>query len=114
MPQEYETLELRIHPPNVHIDNQTDPQCTIVTIDSANRPGTLVEVVQHFTELGLRINKARISSDGGWFHDMFMVAESNGAKVRDPRKLNSIVQVCFVGGMLVVVWINHTMYCHPP
>lgn len=91
--QEYETLELRIHPPNVQVDNQTDPNATIVTIDSANRPGTLVEVVQHFTELGLRINKARISSDGGWFHDMFMVVESNGAKVRDPRKLNSIVQM---------------------
>jgi UTP:GlnB (protein PII) uridylyltransferase len=57
------------------------------------RPGTLVEVVQHFTELGLRIQKARISSDGGWFHDMFMVVESNGSKVRDQRKLTSIIQV---------------------
>lgn len=29
----------------------------------------MLQVVQHFTELGLRINNARISSDGGWFHD---------------------------------------------
>lgn len=29
----------------------------------------LMQVVQHLTELGLRINSARISSDGGWFHD---------------------------------------------
>lgn len=91
---EYETLELRIHPPNVNIDNQQDATSTVVTIDSANRPGTLVEVVQHFTELGLRINKARISSDGGWFHDMFAIVENGtGGKVRNTRKLNSIVQM---------------------
>lgn len=38
------TLELRVHPPEVHIDNSGDPQCTLVTIDSANRPGSLVYV----------------------------------------------------------------------
>ena len=42
---------------------------TLVTLDSANRPGTLVEVVQLLTELGLNVIKARISSDGGWFVD---------------------------------------------
>jgi hypothetical protein len=87
------TLELRVHPPEVNIDNTSDAKATLVTVDSANRPGTLVfvssnsrrrptpgparlltnhpllQVVQHFTELGLRIRNARISSDGGWFHD---------------------------------------------
>jgi hypothetical protein len=41
---EYETLELRVHPPNVVIDNDAHETCTVITIDSANRPGTLVEV----------------------------------------------------------------------
>jgi hypothetical protein len=41
---EYETLALRIHPPNIRIDNDTYDDRTILTIDSANRPGTLVEV----------------------------------------------------------------------
>lgn len=41
---EYETLELRIHPPNVVIDNETYEDVTVITIDSANRPGTLIEV----------------------------------------------------------------------
>lgn len=40
---EYETLELRIHPPNVVIDNDTYDDVTVVAIDSANRPGTLIE-----------------------------------------------------------------------
>jgi hypothetical protein len=41
---EYETLELRIHPPNVVVDNETYDDMTVITIDSANRPGTLIEV----------------------------------------------------------------------
>ena len=39
---EYEALELRIHPPNIEIDQAGDD--TLLTVDSANRPGTLVEV----------------------------------------------------------------------
>lgn len=87
------TLELRVHPPEIHIDNAGDPNYTIVTIDSANRPGSLVFVVQHLTDLGLRIHNARISSDGGWFHDMFVVSEINGGKVRNQVKLLSIKQM---------------------
>jgi hypothetical protein len=95
---EYETLELRLHPPNVQIDNESYDDVTCITIDSANRPGTLIEVrlralhawlakralhacaeplpttsaaqvVQCLTELGLSIRRSRISSDGGWFVD---------------------------------------------
>jgi UTP:GlnB (protein PII) uridylyltransferase len=49
----------------VTVDNETYDDRTIITVDSANRPGTLVEVVQCLTELGLNVKKARISSDGG-------------------------------------------------
>ena len=42
---EYETLELRVHPPNINIDNDFSPDFTLITVDSANRPGTLVEVL---------------------------------------------------------------------
>ena len=41
------TLELRVHPPEVHIDNAGDSNSTLVTIDSANRPGSLVFVSIH-------------------------------------------------------------------
>jgi glycine cleavage system regulatory protein len=87
------TLELRVHPPEVHIDNIGDAKHTIVTIDSANRPGSLVFVVQHLTELGLRVHSARISSDGGWFHDMFAISEADGSKVKNQSKLMSIKQM---------------------
>lgn len=38
------TLELRVHPPQVHVDNSGDARSTVVTIDSANRPGSLIFV----------------------------------------------------------------------
>lgn len=50
-------------------------------------------MVQHFTELGLNVKSARISSDGGWFVDVFDVTESDGSKVKDARKLTSISRV---------------------
>ena len=116
-----------MHPPTIDIDNNAHDKWTVVTIDSANRPGSLIyvrpgaacccwlplaavaavmslarpgsdiaclrlhppstpyrppspatpspgirlpaQIVQHFTELDLRITSARISSDGGWFVD---------------------------------------------
>lgn len=38
-------------------------------VDSANKHGSLLEVVQVLTDLDLVISKAYISSDGGWFMD---------------------------------------------
>ena len=38
-------------------------------VDSANKHGILLEVVQVLTDLDLTIYKAYISSDGGWFMD---------------------------------------------
>ena len=41
---EYATLALRIDPPSVVVDNDSSPTCSVLRIDSANRPGTLIEV----------------------------------------------------------------------
>ena len=38
------TLELRVHPPEVTVDNTSHEKWTVVTIDSANRPGSLIHV----------------------------------------------------------------------
>lgn len=87
---EYETLSLRIEPPTVTVTERDDGRATIVEVESANRAGTLCEVVQHFTELGLNVTRARISSDGGWFVDVFEVQEAAGGPVKSEEKLNSI------------------------
>lgn len=38
-------------------------------VDSANKHGILLEVVQVLTDLNFIVKKAYISSDGGWFMD---------------------------------------------
>jgi hypothetical protein len=38
-------------------------------VDSANKHGILLEMVQVLTDLDLVIPKSYISSDGGWFMD---------------------------------------------
>mmetsp|Transcript_5236 Transcript_5236/g.15749 ORF Transcript_5236/g.15749 Transcript_5236/m.15749 type:complete len:589 (-) Transcript_5236:163-1929(-) len=90
---EYATLELRVHPPSVKIDNTLEDHSTVVIVDSANRPGTLVEVVERLTELGLGMRTAQISSDGGWFVDVFHVTNEEGEKIRDKRTLERIENI---------------------
>lgn len=41
----------------------------MMQVDSANKHGILLEVVQVLADLNLIITKAYISSDGGWFMD---------------------------------------------
>ena len=65
----------------------------IAAVSADVRPCT--QVVQHFTELGLGVTKARISSDGGWFVDVFEVQEAAGGPVLSEAKLSSIKRVSF-------------------
>lgn len=62
-------------------------------MDSANKHGILLEVVQVLTELNLTIKKAYISSDGGWFMDVFNVTDQDGNKVTDEIVLEYIRKV---------------------
>jgi hypothetical protein len=50
--------------------------CCMMQVDSANKYGILLEVVQVLTDLNLIITKAYISSDGGWFMDGKILLES--------------------------------------
>ncbi|XVE95591.1 hypothetical protein REPUB_Repub02eG0112000 [Reevesia pubescens] len=64
---EYENLSVRINPPRVSVDNTSCRDCTVVKVDSVNKPGILLGVVQILTDLDFIITKAYVSSDGGWF-----------------------------------------------
>ncbi|PIA47681.1 hypothetical protein AQUCO_01400352v1 [Aquilegia coerulea] len=61
-----------------------------VQVDSVNKPGILLEVVQVLTDLDLTISKAYIISDGGWFMDVFHVADQQGNKVTDTKTIEYI------------------------
>ncbi|KAL3504322.1 hypothetical protein ACH5RR_034163 [Cinchona calisaya] len=87
---EYETLSIRINPPRVSVDNTSCKDCTLVKVDSVNKPGILLEVVQILSDLDLVITKAYISSDGGWFMDVFHVTDQHGNKITDSNTIEYI------------------------
>ncbi|XP_010484442.1 PREDICTED: ACT domain-containing protein ACR1-like [Camelina sativa] len=80
---EIESLVERINPPRVCVDNDSDPECTLVKVDSANKYGILLDVVQVLADLDLVISKSYISSDGEWFMDVFHVTDQLGNKLTD-------------------------------
>ncbi|XP_047960584.1 ACT domain-containing protein ACR3-like isoform X2 [Salvia hispanica] len=55
-----------------------------------NKPGILLEVVQILSDLDLIITKAYISSDGGWFMDVFHVTDQNGQKISNSKTIEYI------------------------
>ncbi|ERN06295.1 hypothetical protein AMTR_s00016p00225040 [Amborella trichopoda] len=89
---EYEKLVIRMNPPRVTVDNTSCPNATLVKVDSANMHGVLLEVVQVLTDLNIRFNRAYISSDGGWFMDVFHVTDRYGNKLCDEEVINKIQQ----------------------
>ncbi|PKA57132.1 starch phosphorylase [Apostasia shenzhenica] len=87
---EYENLSQCVNPPRVCIDNSSCIDCTLVKVDSVNKPGILLEVVQVLSDLGLTISKAYITSDGFWFLDVFHVTDQEGRKISDVKTIEHI------------------------
>ncbi|XP_065848140.1 ACT domain-containing protein ACR3 [Euphorbia lathyris] len=87
---EYENLSTRINPPRVSVDNNTCKDSTLIKVDSMNKPGILLEVVQILSDIDLIITKAYISSDGGWFMDIFHVTDQQGKKISDSKTIEYI------------------------
>ncbi|KAJ0811065.1 putative ACT domain-containing protein ACR1-12 [Helianthus annuus] len=91
---EFDSLSERINGPpcRVTFDNESLEDYTIVKIDCVKKQDQLLEVVQVLTEVNLTISKGYISSDAGWFMDVFHVKEENGKKVSDQSVINYIQQ----------------------
>ncbi|CAH9080310.1 unnamed protein product [Cuscuta europaea] len=89
---EFEKLVLRMNPPRVTVDNLSDKKATLIKVDSANKRGSLLEVVQVLTDLNLIIRRAYISSDGEWFMDVFHVTDQYGKKLTENNVVERIQQ----------------------
>ncbi|CAN6312368.1 unnamed protein product [Urochloa humidicola] len=87
---EYQKFIQKMNPPRITIDNLSCANATIIHVDSANKYGILLEVVQVLTDLKLIVKKAYISSDGGWFMDVFNVTNQSGQKIMDESVLEGI------------------------
>ncbi|KAL4570089.1 hypothetical protein LXL04_025740 [Taraxacum kok-saghyz] len=90
--QEFAKLLNRMHPPRVTVDNITDRKATLIKVDSANKRGSLLEVVQVLTDLNILIKRAYISSDGEWFMDVFHVTDQYGNKLKEDNVADQIQQ----------------------
>ncbi|KAK0591003.1 hypothetical protein LWI29_034316 [Acer saccharum] len=90
MDDEFAKLIRRMNPPRVVIDNDVCDHATVIQVDSVNRHGILLEVVQIVTDLNLAITKAYISSDGGYLMDVFYVTDIDGKKIVDTITINYI------------------------
>ncbi|CAI8592142.1 unnamed protein product [Vicia faba] len=77
---EFQKLVIRMNPPKVTVDNSSSRTTTLIKVDSANKRGSLLEVVQVLTDMNLIVRRAYISSDGEWFMDVFHVTDQNGKK----------------------------------
>lgn len=55
-----------------------------------NKNGILLEVLQVLSDLDLHIFKAYITSDGGWFMDVFHVVDQQGQKITDDKTIKYI------------------------
>ncbi|XVE97401.1 hypothetical protein REPUB_Repub03eG0016200 [Reevesia pubescens] len=91
---EFDNLLERIYGPpcRVCIDNESMEDCTVIKVDSVNKQGILLEVVQVLTNINLTILKSYISSDAGWFMDVFHVKDEHGNKIEDQNVINYIQQ----------------------
>ncbi|KAM1075617.1 ACT domain-containing protein ACR6-like [Malus sylvestris] len=90
MDDEYAKFVRRMNPPRVVIDNDSCEDATVIQVDSVNKHGILLDVVQVLTDVNLTITKAYISSDGVWFMDVFNVIDRDGKKIRDKDIINCI------------------------
>ncbi|ONK72029.1 uncharacterized protein A4U43_C04F14910 [Asparagus officinalis] len=90
--EEYEKFLIGMNPPRVTVDNSTSSEATLVKVDSANKHGSLLEVVQVFTDFNITIKRAYISSDGSWFMDVFHVVDQDGNKLYDEEVIDRIQQ----------------------
>ncbi|PKU77214.1 starch phosphorylase [Dendrobium catenatum] len=89
---EYEKLVLRMNPPRVSVDNNSNEKATLIKVDSANKHGSLLQVLQALIDLNLTIKRAYISSDGQWVMDVFHVVDEEGNKLHHSEVTERIQQ----------------------
>ncbi|KAJ6845835.1 putative ACT domain-containing protein DS12, chloroplastic isoform X2 [Iris pallida] len=77
--------------PKVIIDQDSDPDATIVEITFGDRLGALLDTMNALTNLGLNVAKANVYLDSSGKHNKFAITKtSTGRKVDDPELLEAI------------------------
>ncbi|XP_022723940.1 ACT domain-containing protein ACR11-like [Durio zibethinus] len=77
--------------PKVIIDQDSDPDATVVEITFGDRLGALLDTMNALKNLGLNVTKANVYLDSSGKHNKFAITKANtGRKVEDPELLEAI------------------------
>ncbi|XP_078433761.1 uridylyltransferase-like protein [Wolffia australiana] len=77
--------------PKVTIDQDSDPDATVVEITFGDRLGALLDTMRSLRNLGLNVVKANVFLDSSGKHNTFAITKaSTGRKVDDPEVLEAI------------------------
>lgn len=82
-------------PMKVEIDNSTSDWATIIEVYAHDRPGLLYDITRKISELGLSLSLAKISTEVDQAADIFYAVDSNGEKISDFGKLDTIRQALY-------------------
>lgn len=74
----------------VEFENDLSGESTIIDLSAADRPGLLYRVTRIFSEEGLDIQSARITTRGGVAADSFYVRTAAGEKLTDAAAMRAI------------------------
>ncbi|XP_064959785.1 ACT domain-containing protein DS12, chloroplastic-like isoform X4 [Musa acuminata AAA Group] len=86
--------------PKVIIDQDSDPDATIVEITFGDRLGSLLDTMKSLKNLGLNVVKANVYLDSSGKHNKFAITRaSTGRKVDDPELLEAI-RLTIINNML--------------
>lgn len=77
--------------PKVVIDQDSDPNATVVDITFGDRLGALLDTMAALRDLGLNVVKANVFLDSSGKHNTFSITRADtGRKVDDPESLEQI------------------------
>ncbi|KAM5578427.1 hypothetical protein ABKV19_008638 [Rosa sericea] len=77
--------------PKVIIDQDSDPDATVVEITFGDRLGALLDTMSALKNLGLNVVKAKVFLDSSGKHNKFAITRADtGRKVDDPELLEAI------------------------
>ena len=71
-------------PLNIHFDNDSDPECTVITITGPNQANLLVQLTGALKSLQLIVVSGQVDTLNGRVTDVFRVTDEKGKKVQTP------------------------------
>lgn len=77
-------------PTEVQVDNETSGRYTIIDVFADDRQGLLYVITHSIFRLGLSVHAARISTRLDQVADVFYVTDSDGSKIEDHARLETI------------------------